>query len=686
MKNSLTILIIILLSMSTQAQSFFRNDSIIVLKSNNDTLKNPWAGGFNSVQFSEIDLNLDGIMDIISFDRSGNKLNTFINSGQSNTISYTHAPQYIQNFPKMISWVLLRDYNCDGKMDIFTYFNAGIRVYRNTSSATTLSFTLENNLIESDYQPDSASNFTTIYVSNSDIPAIDDIDGDGDLDVLTFSILGERVEYHKNLSIETYGTCDSLSFQLANRCWGFFKESSSSGGIILYDTCNTNIINPEKENKHGGSTLLTLDVDANNSKDLVLGDVSFNNLTLLSNGDASLDLTASSMFAKDTAFPANNLSTIAASLPVFPAAYYLDVDNDNIKDLIVSTNCSSSCKSNDNVWLYKNNNADNNPDFSFASNSFLQGGMIEVGEGAHPTFFDYNADGLMDLVIGNYRFFDTNSSSNFKSSLWLYKNIGTLTTPAFQLIDSDYVNISTINLNVSANSPETRLTPTFGDLDGDGDMDMLVGDFSGRLHFFENTAGAGNTTIFVLNQVQYQNIYINLFAAPQLVDLNRDGLLDLVVGDRSGYLNYYENTGTITTPIFSFITSTLGNVKTRRSNEFNGNSMPFVYEHGGVYKILAGATNGYIYQFTNIDGNLNGTFSIDSTFQNIWEGTASSVAMADLNNDGNLDLITGNSSGGISYYQADFITNAYEINSPNPNKMNIYPNPTHNKININLDV
>ena len=100
--------------------SFTRNDNLTILSINGDTLKNPWAGGFNAVQFSEIDLNLDGINDLFVFDRTGNRISTFINSGEANQITYTHDPSYIQYFPTGLhDWVLLRDYNCDGKMDIF---------------------------------------------------------------------------------------------------------------------------------------------------------------------------------------------------------------------------------------------------------------------------------------------------------------------------------------------------------------------------------------------------------------------------------------------------------------------------------------------------------------------------------------------------------------------------------------
>ena len=97
-------------------------------------------------------------------------------------------------------------------MDIFAYtsgakIGSGIAVYKNTST-TSLSFSLATNIIESSFP----LGFTNLFVSSVDIPAIDDIDNDGDLDILTFGLISPTVEYHKNLSLEKYGTCDSLDF------------------------------------------------------------------------------------------------------------------------------------------------------------------------------------------------------------------------------------------------------------------------------------------------------------------------------------------------------------------------------------------------------------------------------------------------------------------------------------------
>lgn len=670
--------------------NFVRDVQLEVQRMNGETLKHAFAGGLNHVQFSEVDLNLDGINDLIAFDRVGNKLSPFINKGIPNVVDYEFAPRYIDSLPLFTSWVLFRDYNCDGKQDIFTYFSGGVKVYKNTST-TSLSFQLVTSQIKSNYNPDNiGSTPINLYISSTDIPAIDDIDNDGDLDVLTFSILGNYVEYHKNLSKELYGTCDSLGYVVANKCWGFFSENLSNNSVTFYDTCSNNIANPEKlggdfeKKKHSGSSLFTLDVDANNTKDLVLGDVTFNNMTLLYNSDNTIDYTGSIVTQQDQDFPSNLSSTAAVDINIFPAGFYLDVNNDNVKDLIVSTNCNSGCENAESSWLYLNNGATNLPDFTLSKANFLQENMIEVGEGANPVFFDYNDDGLMDLVIGNFGEFDNTLSLLYKPYLSLYENIGTPANPIFKLIDSDFAGLSTMNLDLSGGTPVLGLIPTFGDLDNDGDEDMILGDYLGNIHYFTNTAGAGNDAVFILNQVKYQGIDVGSFAAPQLIDLNRNGKLDLVIGKNNGYFTYYENTGTASVPFYTKITDSLGYVSTLEPGYFVGRSAPYIYEDAGVYKMLAGSSSGYLYKYDNIEGNLTGTFSkVDTAYLNIREGKNTTLTIADITNDGKLDMMIGNQAGGVAYFKGAYPVSVgpeYETIAG----INIYPNPTKELLTLDL--
>ena len=163
-------------------------------------LKFPWAGGLNSCQFCAIDLNADGVNDLLIFDRHGNRKLTYINKGTSNVIDYTFAPALARQLPELHDWVITADYNCDGKMDIFTYGFGGARVFENISD-TVLKFKLITDLLESYYYTGKVG----ILVTSVDYPALADIDSDGDLDLLTFFGLGSYVEYHKNLSMEKYG-------------------------------------------------------------------------------------------------------------------------------------------------------------------------------------------------------------------------------------------------------------------------------------------------------------------------------------------------------------------------------------------------------------------------------------------------------------------------------------------------
>ncbi len=684
-----TLINILFINITIAQTKFFRSDSIIVLAVNGDTLQNPWTGGFNAVQFSEVDLNIDGVMDLFVYDRTGNKISTFINAGIPNTIQYKHEPYYQQFFPNDLNgWVLLRDYNCDGKVDLFTSYKGGIAAYKNNST-TQLSFELDTNQLFSDSQPDSINPvYQNIFLSSADIPAFDDIDNDGDLDLLALSNVGDRVVYHKNMSMEKYGNCSALDFQVRNKCWGYFKENALINQVVLYDTCTINIGSPEKStprDKHiGGSSFFTLDVDGNNSKDLVIGGNSFKDLLLLINSDLSPNLTASSVSSQNTNFPSNTTSTSAVNIDHFPAGFYIDVNNNNIKDLIASANCTFSCQDMKNVWHYENTGANNNPDFNFTSNSFLQDDMIEIGSGAHPVFFDYNADGLDDIIIGNYGYYEPLVTEFYISSLWLYENIGTLTKPRYQLVDSNYLNIPSLDLDLFSTRKTLSIIPCFGDIDGDGDEDLLLGDYLGHLHYFENSAGPGNPASFSLTQAEYAGLDVGTNASPQLIDLNRDNLLDLVIGKEDGFISYYENTGTALAPIFTLTTNSLGNVHTKRPSDFKGNSTPFVYDDGGTYSILSGSNHGALFKFTNIDGNLGGTFTADTSYLGIWEGIQSTINMNDINNDGVIDFIIGNYAGGVSMYQG-YTPNNISSFQYSQSSINIYPNPAKDQLNVTIN-
>ena len=223
--NQKTLLLLLLITINHIAYSqidFTINNNITVLK-NDQELQNAWAGGLNFCQFSQIDLNLDGINDLFIFDKSGkngtrngNKKGPFL--FDENTNSYQYAPEYINNFPELTDWTLLVDYNQDLKADIFTSFNSSIALYTNNSDDV-LSFDFTKILTS-----DAGFGPINLYVSSSDIPAIVDVDGDEDIDILTFDPSGIHLYYHENKSIQMFGNSDSINLIRNDECWEIFKR------------------------------------------------------------------------------------------------------------------------------------------------------------------------------------------------------------------------------------------------------------------------------------------------------------------------------------------------------------------------------------------------------------------------------------------------------------------------------
>lgn len=675
----------------SQTYQFDFSDTISVFEMGSE-LENPWVGGINSAQISTIELNGDGLADLFIFDRTDDAIMTYINNGSSGVPSYTHAPEYESIFPSDLkSWCILRDYNCDGKKDIWTYATGGIRVFKNTGTPGNVSFSLETELVKSFYN----TSHLNLYVSSTDIPSVDDIDNDGDLDVITFSIFGSNLEYHKNLSVENYGTCDSLVFRLKNNCWGHFSEAFTNSVLQLYDTCdNSNLggvaeyiqsnsdplkteIREKSALRHSGSTVMTIDENGDGVKDVLIGDVSYSFMSLLTNGGSAPN-TNSSMIEQDTTFPTYDTPI---NIKVFPASFYEDVTNDGNRDLIISPNTPNQSEDIQSVHYYLNVGTDANPSFSFQSKNLFQDNMIDVGSGSIPTFFDHNADGLMDLLVSNFGRFDP-ISDTYIPFISLYENTGSASAPVYTLTDNDYMNLSTSGI-------EKNMIPTFADLDNDGDDDMIIGDYNGVLHYFTNTAGPGNTANFVLTAPQMTDldgitIDVGLHAAPTLFDLDKDGDFDLIIGERNGNLNYYENKDTLL-PKFTYVTDSLGFIQVNYFGTSIGMSFPrFFLNDMGETQLFTGGEHGNIEHYNTIDGNLSGNFNlVTNQVSNVNVGLRSTPALQDLNNDNNLDMIVGNKRGGLRVALGTGLSNTIEP-AYEEFRFSVFPNPAEDQFTIQL--
>lgn len=657
--------------------------SLPVIKAGN-ALKMPWAGGLNYVQVSQIDIDFDGDLDLFVFDRSSDQIRIFKQIEINGVKSYEFASMAYLQFPNDLRYrVQISDYNQDGKNDIFTYGIGGMKVYKNIGNAQEgLKWELAKSLLYSNYNGSELN----LYVSSSDIPALVDVENDGDLDILTFHIGGEHLQYHQNQSMDLYSHSDSLVFVLKNECWGGFKEDVNSNSVILNDPSAPCAIGnvpgaqkskEESEKAHAGSTVLALDMDGSGVKDLILGDVAYPNMNLLLNGGTAPN-TNSLMISADVNFPSNSTPI---NMQLFPAAFWEDVDFDGKKDLIVAPNAKNASENETSVMKYRNSGTNSNPNFIFETKSFLQSDMIEHGTASVPILVDINNDGLLDLFVANYYSYKPTLSKY--SRIAYYRNTGTSTAPKFTYIENDFLNLSSTNYGL-------KITPTFGDLDGDSKKDLLLGLENGTLVYYRNTSTGSNPTFAnpVLNYTDNSGTIINVgqFAAPQLFDLNKDGKLDLIIGKKTGELVYYQNVGTTTNPQFELQNSNLGGIDVATTNP-DGFPIPNFFSYNDTTYLMLGAYDGAIRFYDSIETNLTSgstfhlrTFDFLGLQKEI--GTFSACAVSDIDANGKLDLFVGQDLGGIFHLEHSEGSNlGININESVP-EIIVFPNPFENEITI----
>jgi hypothetical protein len=676
--------------------NFDYNDSIPV-KIGANNLDFAWSGGLNYCQFSDIDFDFDGDMDLFIFDRSKDNIRLLEQINDNGTQKYRQVKNAKSFFPDgMKNRVALLDYDFDGKNDIFCYGIGGVKVYKNTgNSISGLSWQLITDLIYSDYD----GSYTNLYVSAGDIPAYIDVDFDNDIDILTFNIGGDRMEYHQNQSQELYGHSDSLIFILKNQCWGKFTEDAITSEIILNPTdlpCGAgNVPNPqlhqndnfselntkgaENLTRHAGSTILALDVDDSGVLDLVIGDVNLHNLLLLVNGGTTPN-SNSAMISVDQNFPSN---TTPVDISIFPAAFYVDVDFDSVKDLIVCPSAKSISENQRSILFYKNLGSNQLPNFSYRTNSFLQEEMIDVGTGSIPVFVDQNGDGLQDLLVGD--FYRYKEPLLKESVIYNYRNTGTNNQPFFTFVESDFQNLTLENYGY-------RTVPAFGDVDSDGDQDLFLGLENGTLIFKENIAGASNPMNFASPVLSYADNFGNpistdYYAFPQLFDLNEDGLLDLLLGNKTGEIKYYQNIGSATSPSFELFNDTLGGIDLATLSP-DGYTAPHFFKYQDTIRLLLGGFDGKLRFYDDIEGNLNqgDTFNlISAAYKGIDVELFSSCYVNDIDSDGNLDLFVGGDLGGLYHLEHNLNGSLGFEESEKEANLKVIPNPAKNEIVIQYE-
>ena len=291
-----------------------------------------------------------------------------------------------------------------------------------------------------------------------------------------------------------------------------------------------------------------------------------------------------------------------------------------------------------NFYYYENTGSNANPEYVYITNNYFS--MLDIFSNSSPELIDIDSDGDLDLFVANQ--YDL-SETPWVGRIHFFRNTGSSSSP-------NYVEESTSLLNENMGQ---MLTPEFGDLDGDGDMDLLVGDFNGFIQYFENTSTNKNLTFSFIENVGSIDLSGN--SVPTLGDLDADGDLDMLIGQLNGSLIFYRNTGNISQ--YNFEAESFNDI------QVESNSAPelFDIEGDGDLDLVLGSANEGLLFYRNLDIE-NFQFQFDSDMAMPMVGVNTRPAVGCIFEISTLDIITGLSAGGMYHIQTEICALLGDLN------------------------
>jgi hypothetical protein len=224
--------------------------------------------------------------------------------------------------------------------------------------------------------------------------------------------------------------------------------------------------------------------------------------------------------------------------------------------------------------------------------------------------------------------------------------------------------------------------PTAADMDNDGDVDLLVGEAYGSLTYFENTGTPTAPSFAAPVQSPFGLTATYLIAAPTCADIDNDGDMDVLVGEYYGNLQFFENTGTASAPAFAAPVQNPFGLTSAYMLAFPAFGD---LDLDGDLDLLVGEYYGNNLYFENTGTESNPTFAnpVSNPFGLVAVNQISCPTMGDLDNDGDLDVLVN------EYYENTMYFKNTEINASIADlesKTAIYPNPFTTEITIESEL
>ena len=578
---------------ATSGPTFVREvEPFAIVDSLGQAYQLPFQGGFNVPRPQFADMDNDGDQDMFVQEESGRIIHL------ENTRSAA-APRYTWRSSAWKGldtgeWYRIVDLDQDGDMDILTEERFSyIRYYRNDGTLDEPNF-----VVAVDTLMDATG--TPIFADRQNIPHIVDIDCDGLLDLFIGRVTGTITRYEsvgddengvprfrfvtdrwedieivgENVSLHGANTMNFADVDLdgdLDLFWGDFFEA----GLLLVrnlGSCASPSLRSEPVNwplndpveTSGYNAPVLLDVDADDDLDMVFGVLggAFNANSTTRDNFYLMRQDADGNFEAETTRYLYDLDVGSESI-----VKLWDMDNDGDLDMIVGNKIEPTNQKTSLMFVFENTGTATAPAFEYKETLDLISTYHQ-----NPAIADIDADGDLDFLIGKWNkeialWRNDGSASDYaftevadvyraltrgqnaapalvdldndgdydlvageaSGSLNYWVNNGTPQEPAFELVSDTWLDIDI----------GRRSFPTFADMDGDGDQDMIVGSELDGLFLWENV---GTPEVFQFEERGTLDIDTQAIASPEFADIDGDGDLDLFIGGISGGIMFFRNT------------------------------------------------------------------------------------------------------------------------------------------------
>ena len=543
----------------------------------------PFLGGFNKPKIQWLDWDNDNDDDLFLLDENGS-IKLFINNSVEEEVEFDLFDTSFLNL-KDISWFFIGDFDNDNSYEIITQDINDIN--------QSIYYDVQNNvLIEIGTLYD--NQMVPIESDPVMFPTFIDIDNDGDLDFFTGNLIG-TITFYENIGFSV----DRPQFDLVTTFW---EE--------LY------IVGPSTQ-RHGASAINFIDIDNDLDYDLAWGDFFQQSLYIIINIGDSQNPNMDNI---------NIINQYPSNSPVLSAGLnmpsFTDIDNDSDKDLFVTVLSGAYGYQLINNFYYYNYE---NGQYNLQTQEFIQ--TLDLFSDIYPELVDIDSDGDLDLFVGT-----ASDLSEFPISgkIKFYENIGNDLDgePIWNLVDDDFLG-SNLGYNLSLD---------FGDIDLDGDYDIVLGDYNGIVNLYLNN-GNEDQPFFEFHE-QIEQIDLSGYTIPKLVDIDLDLDLDLFIGQSTGNISFYENIGTNQIYEFIFITDNYQNIQAnfRSSLEF------LDLDNDRDLDLILGTQYDNIIYYENIGDEYNANFLVNSNIA--FPDLGLNLIPTSFNINNNNKLLVGTSTGG----------------------------------------